>query len=349
MGIIQRYRNYLPPLSVAPVTLGEGDTPLIPCEGILPAGVALHLKFEGLNPTGSFKDRGMTVAVTEAKARGARLLVTASTGNTAASAAAYGARAGIPVAVLVPDGKVARGKLAQVHVHGGRVVTIQGNFDDALRIVREIAARDAAIALVNSVNPMRLEGQKTGAFEIVDALGDAPTHLALPVGNAGNITAYGMGFRAYKDAGKASALPKLLGFQAEGAAPLVLGHPVARPETVASAIRIGNPASWEKATAEVRIAGGLFLDVPDDEILGAQRLLARKTGIFCEPASATPVAGLLRLAGEGFFAAGDRVVAILTGHGLKDPETPLADLAFDEPVPARTGDVASLLREVSLA
>lgn len=324
-GVIERYREFLPVEAGTPVvTLGEGSTPLVevdPAIALLPTGCRFYVKLEGLNPTGSFKDRGMTVAVSKALENGAKAVICASTGNTSASAAAYAARAGLKAIVVLPDGAVAAGKLAQAMMHGARIVKILGNFDAALAAVRK-AAEELPLALVNSVNPHRLEGQKTAAFEIVDELGDAPSFLALPVGNAGNITAYWKGFKEYHSAGHAAGLPRCLGFQAEGAAPIVDGHPVASPRTVATAIRIGNPASWEGAVAALTESGGLAEKVTDDEILTAYRLLAREAGIFCEPASAAPVAGLRRMAERdgALFRKGQTVVAILTGHGLKDPE-----------------------------
>jgi threonine synthase len=318
-GLLRRYANRLPLTPATPLlTLGEGDTPLVPAPRLSSAlGVDLHLKLEGQNPTGSFKDRGMVVAVAKAVEAGARVVVCASTGNTAASAAAYAARAGLRAAVLVPRGRVAAGKLAQAVMHGARILAVDGNFDEALALVRRLADGDG-VALVNSVNPHRLEGQKTAAFEIVEALGGEPDLLALPVGNAGNITAYHKGFAELAAPGR----PRLrfLGVQAAGANPLVRGEPVARPETVASAIRIGRPASWEGAVAAVAATGGAFVDVTDAEIVAAQRRLAREEGVFVEPASAAPIAGLFRWQAEGRLPAGLRVVAVLTGHGLKDPD-----------------------------
>jgi threonine synthase len=295
------------------VSLGEGSTPLVPAPRISArAGAEVWLKLEGANPTGSFKDRGMTCAVSAAVREGAEVVVCASTGNTAASAAAYAARAGVRGAVIVPEGKIASGKLAQALVHGARVVALRGNFDDALRLVRELVAKHP-IALVNSVNPFRIEGQKTAAWEVAEALEDDVDAVCLPVGNAGNITAYHRGFQ---DTGCA---PRMLGFQAEGAAPLVRGAPVERPETVASAIRIGNPARWEDAMAAMTSSGGAVRAVSDEQILDAYRLLAAEEGIFCEPASAASVAGLLAHGAGG----SERVVCVLTGHGLKDPQTAL--------------------------
>jgi len=322
-GLIEQYRDFLPVSPSTPVvTLLEGNTPLLRCTGLealLEPGVALYAKFDGANPTGSFKDRGMTLALSKALEAGATAVVCASTGNTSASAAAYAARAGIQAYVLIPEGKIALGKLAQTMMHGATVIQVEGNFDEALAMVREIAQR-YPVTLVNSINPYRLEGQKTAAFEVCDQLGEAPTHHALPVGNAGNITAYWQGYKEYRRAGLIQRLPKMLGFQAAGAAPLVSGRPVARPETVATAIRIGNPASWQGALAARDESGGRIEAVTDAEILEAYRLVAAKEGIFCEPASAAAVAGVLKLSREGYFRAGDVVVCTLTGHGLKDPD-----------------------------
>jgi threonine synthase len=311
--VIERYRPELPFAEGDPVvSLGEGSTPLVAAPGVSErVGVEVLLKLEGANPTGSFKDRGMTCAVSAAVREGARAVLCASTGNTAASAAAYAARAGLTGAVIVPEGKIASGKLAQALMHGARVIALRGNFDQALGLVRELADRHP-IALVNSLNRFRLEGQKTAAFEVLDELGE-PDALCIPVGNAGNVTAYWQGFQ------ERGAAPRMLGFQAEGAAPLVRGSPVADPETVASAIRIGNPARWQEAMAAVTGSGGAIRAVSDSEIVEAYRLLASGEGVFCEPASAAAVAGLIR------HGAGParRVVCVLTGHGLKDPQTAL--------------------------
>jgi threonine synthase len=319
--LIERYRDRLPLEDGDPVvSLNEGSTPLIEAERLSERlGVRAYLKFEGANPTGSFKDRGMTVAVSRAKGRGAEAVICASTGNTAASAAAYAARAGLRGAVIVPEGKIAIGKLAQALMHGARVVALQGNFDDALGIVRELAAKHP-IELVNSVNPFRIEGQKTAAFEVVEELGEAPGALAIPVGNAGNVTAYWRGFE------ELGAAPVVYGFQAEGAAPLVGGAPVAEPETVASAIRIGNPARWEEAMAAFTASRGRVAAVSDEQILDAYRWLAASEGVFCEPASAASVAGLLAhgLPVVEGAAPPESVVCVLTGHGLKDPDTALS-------------------------
>lgn len=346
-GVIQRYRSLLPVDESTPVvTLNEGNTPLIAAPGLLDGPVQLWLKFEGLNPTGSFKDRGMTLAVSKAKESGARVVICASTGNTSASAAAYAARAGLASVVVIPAGRVAAGKLAQALAHGAKVLSLTGNFDQALSLVRALAARRQDVALVNSVNPFRLQGQKTAAFEIVDQLGLGPTHLALPVGNAGNITAYHMGFGQYREMGRIDRLPQLLGFQAAGAAPLVLGHPVDNPQTVATAIRIGRPASGDLALRAVRESGGLLAAVTDEEILDAYRRLATVTGILAEPASCAPIAGLIKLAREQYFSPQDRVVAILTGHGLKDPDTAVA-VSTAAPITASTlDDIESVLDAV---
>jgi threonine synthase len=312
-ALIDRYRDRLPFGPSDPVvSLHEGATPLVPAPALSErAGAEVWLKLEGANPTGSFKDRGMTCAVSAAVRDRAEAVICASTGNTAASAAAYAARAGLRGAVIVPEGKIATGKLAQALMHGARVIALRGNFDEALALVRELVAR-RPLALVNSVNPYRLEGQKTAAFEVVEAL-DELDALCIPVGNAGNVTAYWQGFQ------EAGASPRLLGFQAEGAAPLVHGHPVEEPETVASAIRIGRPARWEEAMGAIVGSAGAVRVVSDEEILAAYRLLAEREGVFCEPASAAAVAGLLRYGAEG----ARRVVCVLTGHGLKDPQTAL--------------------------
>ena len=323
-GILHAYRAHLPVTDRTPlITLHEGNTPLLRAPKLSDRlGVTLYVKYEGLNPTGSFKDRGMVMAVAKAVEEGATSIICASTGNTSAAAAAYAARAGLRCIVLIPHGNIALGKLAQAVMYGADIIAIDGNFDDALRLVRDIAEREP-IALVNSVNPYRLEGQKTAAFEIVDVLGRAPDILAIPVGNAGNISAYHKGFREYHAAGRIPGLPRMWGIQAEGAAPLARGvDRVDNPETVATAIRIGAPASAHLARAAVQDTQGLFDHVTDDEILEAYRLLARE-GVFCEPASATPVAGLLKLHAQGRLDAGQTVVAVLTGNGLKDPNTAL--------------------------
>ncbi|HWP34704.1 MAG TPA: threonine synthase [Thermodesulfobacteriota bacterium] len=330
-GIMRAYRRFIPfdGDDAAIVTLLEGNTPLVEAPRLARAlgeGVRLWLKLEGQNPTGSFKDRGMTVAVTRARARGARVVLCASTGNTSASAAAYAARAGMRAVVVVPGGKVALGKLSQARMHGAEVLQIDGSFDEALRLVREIAASHP-VALVNSVNPDRIEGQMTAAYEICDALGGAPDLHALPVGNAGNITAYWRGYVAYERAGLVRGRPRMLGVQAEGAAPIVRGRPVERPETVATAIRIGNPASWSGALAARDESGGAIISVSDAELLEAYRRLAAEEGVFCEPASAAGVAGLFALARLKRLPPGARIVCTITGHGLKDPDVALAEAA----------------------
>ncbi len=329
-GVIERYRELLPVTPATPVvTLLEGDTPLIAAPRLAAAiglGLELLLKYEGLNPTGSFKDRGMTVAISKALEQGSRAVICASTGNTAASAAAYAARASLRCAVVIPEGGIAMGKLAQSVIQGAQVLALAGNFDECLRVVREIAERHA-ITLVNSLNPNRIEGQKTAAFEICDTLGDAPQYHALPVGNAGNITAYWRGYKQYRELGRTSRLPKVLGFQAEGAAPIVRGHPIEHPQTIATAIRIGNPASWQSALAARDESGGVIDMVSDDEIVDAYRMLASREGVFVEPASAASVAGVRKLAAAGYFdhaPASARVVCVLTGHGLKDPDRAIA-------------------------
>jgi threonine synthase len=337
--LIERYRDSLPLEPGDPVvSLNEGSTPLIEAPVISErVGAKVWLKFEGANPTGSFKDRGMTVAVSRAAGRGAEAVICASTGNTAASAAAYAARAGMRGAVIVPEGKIAIGKLAQALMHGARVIALRGNFDDALRIVRELAQKHP-IELVNSVNPFRIEGQKTAAFEVIDELGDAPRALAIPVGNAGNVTAWNRGFA------EREAKTILYGFQAEGAAPLVHGHPIENPETVASAIRIGNPARWEEAMEAITSSRGRIAAVSDEQILDAYRLLASREGVFCEPASAASVAGILAhglpvVEGD---TAPDSVICVLTGHGLKDPDTALGKA----PSVIRCEDIAQVERAV---
>ena len=333
MGLIERYRDRLPFAAEDPVvSLGEGSTPLVLAERVSErVGAEVWLKLEGLNPTGSFKDRGMTCAVSAAVREGAQAVICASTGNTAASAAAYAGRAGLTGAVIVPEGKIATGKLAQALMHGAKVIALQGNFDQALEIVRELAEHHP-IGLVNSVNPFRLEGQKTAAFEILEDIGTLDA-LSIPVGNAGNITAYWKGFQ------EAGASPRMLGWQAAGAAPLVHGAPVANPETVASAIRIGNPARWEEAMGAMSASGGDIRAVTDEQILDAYRFLAAHEGVFCEPASASGVAGLLTHGAEG--AA--RIVCVLTGHGLKDPQTALSQAGAVVPCDAETAAVERVL------
>jgi threonine synthase len=335
-GLIERYRNRLPFATDDPVvSLSEGSTPLVPAPRLSArVGAEVWLKLEGANPTGSFKDRGMTCAVSAAVREGARAVVCASTGNTAASAAAYAARAGLRGAVIVPEGKIASGKLAQALMHGARVVALRGNFDEALELVRELAARHP-ISLVNSVNEFRIEGQKTAAFEVAEALAGELDALCIPVGNAGNITAYWRGFR------EAGLRPKMLGFQAAGAAPLVDGAPVAHPETVASAIRIGNPARWEDAMDAMTSSGGAVRAVTDEQILAAYTLLAKEEGVFCEPASAASVAGLLAHGAP----ESRRVVCVLTGHGLKDPQTALGQAGAVVPCEPEIGAIERAVLE----
>jgi threonine synthase len=338
IALIERYKDFLPVTDKTPiVSLLEGYTPLIRADRLaarISDKITLHLKFEGMNPTGSFKDRGMTMAISKAVEHGSRATICASTGNTAASAAAYSARAGLSCAVILPAGEVALGKVSQSMMHGARVIAILGNFDDALRVVREIT-ESYPVTLVNSLNPFRIEGQKTGAFEICDDLGQPPTYHAIPVGNAGNITAYWAGYKAYKEAGLIDRLPVMLGFQAAKSAPIVDCCPIANPETIATAIRIGNPASWKQAEAARDESGGLIEKVTDEEITEAQKMLASVEGVFCEPASAASVAGVIKKANEGFFMEKCVVVCILTGHGLKDPKRavdicpPLTELPAD--------------------
>lgn len=345
-GVIRKYRDFLPIGGERwIVSLNEGWTPLIGAKRlrqVLSCDVDVYLKFEGLNPTGSFKDRGMTVAVSKALEEGSKAVICASTGNTSASAAAYAARAGMKAYVLIPEGKIALGKLSQAMLHGAVVIQIQGNFDEALSIVREIT-EDYPITLVNSLNPYRIEGQKTAAFEVCDQLGEAPTHHFLPVGNAGNITAYWKGYREYREGGRIGSLPKMMGFQAEGAAPIVRGHIVARPETIATAIRIGNPASWEQAERARDESGGVIDMVSDEEILKAYRYLAQLEGVFGEPASAASVAGLIKMAERGVVKAGDRAVCTITGHGLKDPDSAIGISRKPVSIPARLDEVLKVM------
>src|ERR1700728_1178049 len=339
---MEEYRDLLPITDKTPVvTLLEGGTPLLPAPRLSErVGAQVWLKVEGANPTGSFKDRGMTMAISMAVDEGAKAVVCASTGNTSASAAAYASRAGLACVVLIPDGHIALGKLAQALMHGARVLQVRGNFDQLLTIVRDLP-NHAPITVVNSVNPHRIEGQMTGAFEIVDVLGDAPDVHCIPVGNAGNITAYWKGYREYQDAGKVTHLPRMLGFQAAGAAPLVAGHPIDEPETVATAIRIGRPASWYGATAAASESGGGIAAVTDDEILDAYRYLAREESVFCEPASAASVAGLIKVG----VPAGSTVVCVLTGHGLKDPDIAIGQIAVPTAVEA---DIRAVRAELGL-
>jgi threonine synthase len=344
-GVVQHYRNRLPvPEEVPVITLGEGATPLLPApvlSGL--TGCEVYLKVEGANPTGSFKDRGMTVAVTMAASYGSHAVICASTGNTSASAAAYAARGGLTCAVLVPRGKIALGKLAQALVHGAKLLQVDGNFDECLELARKLA-NDYPVTLVNSVNPHRLQGQKTAAFEIVDALGDAPDVHCLPVGNAGNITAYWMGYREYVNAGRAARPPRMFGFQASGAAPIVREEPVLAPNTIATAIRIGNPASWQQALDARDASGGLIDSVTDRQILAAYRLLARREAVFGELASAAGVAGLLQAREKGQLDAGCRVVCTITGNGLKDPGWAVSAAPAPVTVPVDPATAAAALR-----
>lgn len=320
-GLINEYREFLPVTNDTPkLTLLEGNTPLLFAENVsAELGIQLYLKLEGANPTGSFKDRGMVMAVAKAKEAGSTAVICASTGNTSAAAAAYAARAGMKAVIVIPEGKVAAGKLAQAYMYGAEVIQIKGNFDQALEMVRAIS-ETSPITLVNSVNPYRIEGQKTASFEICDALGKAPDILAIPVGNAGNITAYWKGFKEYH-AAKGTGLPKMYGFEAEGAAAIVKGHPIIEPETVATAIRIGNPASWKQAEAARDDSRGVIQAVSDEEMLAAYQLLASREGVFVEPASSASVAGILRAVRSGAIDKGSTIVAVLTGNGLKDPQT----------------------------
>ena len=344
-GLIAAYRDRLPVGdNWTPVTLLEGGTPLVPAARLSElTGCTVHLKVEGANPTGSFKDRGMTMAVTDALARGQKAVLCASTGNTSASAAAYAARGAITCAVLVPQGKIAMGKLAQAVMHGAKIIQVDGHFDDCLELARKTTADFPAVALVNSVNPVRIEGQKTAAFEIVDALGVAPDVHSLPVGNAGNITAYWRGYTEYHRDGLIDRLPRMLGTQAAGAAPLVLGEPVKEPETIATAIRIGSPASWGPAVEAQQQSNGRFVAATDDEILSAYRLVARSEGVFVEPASAASIAGLLKSVADGWVAKGSTVVCTVTGNGLKDPDTALKGVPDVSAIPVDPVAVAEKL------
>jgi threonine synthase len=324
-GVLSHYKKYLPVTGKTPLfTIGEGDTPLVKCDKLAERyGCGeLYFKLEGCHPTGSFKDRGMVVAVAKAVEEGSRAVICASTGNTSASAAAYAAFCGLECIIVVPGGKIALGKLAQAIVHGAKIIAVDGNFDRALDIVRRLTEKHP-VTLVNSLNPYRIEGQKTAAFEIIDVLGNAPDYLFLPVGNAGNITAYWKGFKEYFAAGKSTRKPKIYGFQAEGAAPIVRGHAIENPETVATAIRIGNPASWQKAVTARDESGGIIDMVSDEEILAAQKIMASEAGIFGEPASAAPLAGLIKLANQGIKFSEKVIVGVVTGSGLKDTETAL--------------------------
>jgi len=348
-GVINRYKGYLPVTDKTTViTLDEGDTPLIFAKnlsGIVGNGVKVYLKYEGLNPTGSFKDRGMTMAISKALEEGSKAVICASTGNTSASAACYGARANLKCVVLIPKGAIALGKLAQALIHGAQVLAVKGNFDDALKLVREISQK-YPLTLVNSINPYRIEGQKTGAFEICDQLGAmAPDYHVIPVGNAGNITAYWKGYKEYKERGMIKSLPKMVGFQAEGAAPIVRGKVIERPETIATAIRIGNPASWKMAEKARDESGGMIDMVSDNEILSAYKLLAAREGVFVEPASAASVAGVLKMAPKGYFAKGSTVVCVLTGHGLKDPDRAIASVKKPKVIEA---SLKAVIKEIGL-
>jgi threonine synthase len=331
-GVIHAYRAHLPVSDATPVvSLNEGNTPLVRADNFVRAiggQFELWLKYEGLNPTCSFKDRGMTVAVSKAKERGSKAIICASTGNTSASAAAYAARAGMKCVVLLPQGSIALGKLAQALMCGAITIAVKGNFDDALRVVRELGG-EKSIEVVNSINPARIEGQKTASFEICDQLGRAPDFHFLPVGNAGNISAYWKGYRQYHAAGNIAKLPRMFGFQAAGAAPIVLGHPVADPQTVATAIRIGNPASWEAAVQAIKQSNGFIDKVTDEEILAAYKLVARSDGIFVEPASAACLAGVIRCAKAGQIPDGSVIAATMTGHGLKDPDTAISSAGLE--------------------
>jgi len=345
-GVITHYREFLPVTEATPVvTLNEGNTPLIETKNLAAAinpALRLFLKFEGANPTGSFKDRGMTLAISKAAEAGAGAVICASTGNTSASAAAYGARAGMAVFVLIPEGKIAMGKLAQAMIHRARVIQVEGNFDEALAIVTAVAER-YPVTLVNSINPYRIEGQKTAAFEVCDQLGRAPDIHVLPVGNAGNITAYWRGYREYHARGKTASLPRMLGFQAAGAAPIVLGHVVEKPRTIATAIRIGNPASWKTAVEAASESKGEINLVTDDEIVEAYRMVAGLEGVFCEPASAASVAGVIKLTRAGYFQGGETVVCTLTGHGLKDADMAMTVSQKPTTIKASLDDVVKVL------
>jgi threonine synthase len=343
-GVIEEYRDFLPVSAETPVvTFYEGNTPLLfaPVLSEL-TRCQIYLKYEGANPTGSFKDRGMTLAISKAKEENCKAVVCASTGNTSASAAAYAARAGMDCIVIIPKGKIALGKLSQAIMHGAKVFEVDGNFDQALDLVRELGDK-YPVEIVNSINPYRIEGQKTGAFEVCNQLDAVPDYHAIPVGNAGNITAYWKGYKEYYGAKKISSLPKMIGFQAEGAAPIVRGHPIEKPETIATAIRIGNPASWKSAVAAADESGGSISIVTDQEIVEAYKLIASKEGIFCEPASAASVAGVLKLVKAGKIADGSTIVCILTGHGLKDPDN--AILFGEKPafIPCKLEEVAKRL------
>jgi threonine synthase len=347
-GLVEAFREYLPVGDDTPaLTLKEGNTPLIEATNITAdvlEGLNVYFKFDGANPTGSFKDRGMVMAMVKALEEGSKAVICASTGNTSAAAAAYAARAGLKCIVLIPEGKIALGKLSQALMHGALVLQVDGNFDQALNIVKAVVEKHP-ITLVNSINPFRIQGQKTAAFEVCDQLGSAPVYHALPVGNAGNITAYWMGYKEYKEAGKISSLPKMLGFQAEGAAPIVRGEPVEHPETIATAIRIGNPASWKGAVEALEQSGGSIDAVSDEEILSAYKLVASREGVFCEPASAASLAGVIKFYKEGYFSNGDTVVCTLTGHGLKDPDTVFRVAEEPMKVSAELADIEAVIEK----
>jgi len=343
-GLINKYRDYLPVTDKTPiVTLNEGNTPLVYAQKLSDkTRCEVYLKFEGTNPTGSFKDRGMTMAMSKVVEKKFKAVICASTGNTSASAAAYAGRAGVDCVVVIPKGKIALGKLAQAMMHGAKVFEVDGNFDQALNLVRDIG-KNYPIEIVNSINPFRIEGQKTAAFEVCDQLDSVPDFLAIPVGNAGNITSYWKGFKEYYQAKQISRLPKMVGFQAEGAAPIVLGHPVENPETIATAIRIGNPASWKSAEAAAEESGGSISIVTDKEILEAYNMVARLEGIFCEPASAASIAGMMKLVKKGTIPDKSVIVCVLTGHGLKDPDLAVKEGAKPKQVAC---DVKAIIKEL---
>jgi len=348
-GVIHKYREYLPVTGKTPIiTLNEGNTPLIFAKNlsnIIGNGIKVFLKYEGMNPTCSFKDRGMTMAMSKAVENGAKAVICASTGNTSASSASYAARAGIRCVVLIPKGAIALGKLAQALIHGAMVLAVKGNFDDALELVKEIS-QNYPIILVNSINPYRIEGQKTGAFEVCDQLsGVCPDYHVIPVGNAGNITAYWKGYKEYNQKGMIKELPKMVGFQAEGAAPIVRGKVVKKPETIATAIRIGNPASWKRAEEARDESGGIIDMVSDNEILSAYKLLANKEGVFVEPASAASVAGVIKKGKEGYFTKASTIVCVLTGHGLKDPDRAVASVKKPKTIEA---NLKAVVKEIGL-
>lgn len=351
-GVIHRYREYLPVSDSTPVvTLNEGNTPLIfakKLSEVVGRDINVYLKFEGANPTGSFKDRGMTLAISKAVEEGSKAVICASTGNTSASAACYAARAGLKCVVLIPEGAIALGKLAQALIHGAVVLAVKSNFDEALKLVREISSK-YPITLVNSINPYRIEGQKTGAFEICDQLGafapsgKQPDYHVTPVGNAGNITAYWKGYKEYKESGMIKGLPRMVGFQAAGAAPIVRKRIIAKPETIATAIRIGNPASWKRAEEARDESGGIIDMVTDNQILAAYKFLASREGVFAEPASAAAVAGVMKMAQKGYFARGSTIVCILTGHGLKDPDRAIAAIRRPKTIKP---DLKTIVKEI---